>query len=215
VSDSFERIRRVVARIPHGKVMTYGDVARAAGMPGAARSVGYAMRALGKSVPWQRVLGRKNLRTAHITIVDPRGKSEQRRLLEKEGVQLDARGGIALEKFGWPRAPSSPKSRPPKSRSPKSRSPKSRSPKSQPPKSRPRSKAKRAYRIGRWGCHLAARLQKLTCRQSVQTNAGPVAPAPALALALAFAPALASGVPSRLAVCPRASPCVVASRSRE
>jgi len=104
VSDNFERIRRVVARIPRGKVMTYGDVARAAGMAGAARSVGYAMRALGESVPWHRVLGRKNVKTAHITIGDPRGKAEQRRLLEKEGVKLDARGGIALDEFGWPRA---------------------------------------------------------------------------------------------------------------
>ena len=110
MSDSFERIRRVVIRIPRGKVMTYGDVARAAGMPGAARSVGYAMRALGKSVPWQRVLGRKNATTGHITIADPRGKAEQRRLLQKEGIELDARGGIALEKFGWPRSsPRAPK----------------------------------------------------------------------------------------------------------
>jgi len=92
-------------KIPRGRVMTYGDVARAAGMPGAARSVGYAMRALGREVPWQRVLGRKNPRTAHITIKDPRGKAEQRRLLEKEGIKFDARGGVAVADFGWsPRA---------------------------------------------------------------------------------------------------------------
>ena len=101
MTDSFKRIERVVAKIPRGRVMTYGDVALAAGMPGAARTVGYAMRALGRRVPWQRVLGRKNPRTAHITIRDPRGKAEQRRLLEKEGVKLDARGGIALATFGW------------------------------------------------------------------------------------------------------------------
>jgi methylated-DNA-protein-cysteine methyltransferase related protein len=100
-SDSFERIQRVVAKIPRGRVMTYGDVAVAAGLPGAARTVGYAMRALGHAVPWQRVLGRRNPRTAHITIRDPRGKAEQRRLLEKEGVKFDARGGIALSIFGW------------------------------------------------------------------------------------------------------------------
>ena len=88
-------------KIPRGRVMTYGDVARAAGMPGAARTVGYAMRALGRGVPWQRVLGRKNPRTAHITIRDVRGSAEQRRLLEKEGVKFDARGGVALVKFGW------------------------------------------------------------------------------------------------------------------
>ena len=88
-------------KIPRGKVMTYGGVAAAAGMPGAARTVGYAMRSFGRGVAWQRVLGRRNPRTAHITIRDPRSKAEQRRLLEKEGVKFDARGGISLADFGW------------------------------------------------------------------------------------------------------------------
>lgn len=99
--NSFERIRRAVSKIPRGHVMTYGEVAAAAGMPGAARTVGYAMRALGPTVPWQRVLGRRNARSAHITIRDLRSKAEQRRLLEKEGVVFDARGGIDLADFGW------------------------------------------------------------------------------------------------------------------
>jgi len=107
-------------KIPRGRVMTYGDVARAAGMPGAARTVGYAMRALGRDVPWQRVLGRKNLRTAHLTIQGARGKAEQRRLLAKEGVKFDARGGVPLSEFGWAggegpvagRAAARPKTRP-------------------------------------------------------------------------------------------------------
>ena len=101
-TSSFERIRRVVTKIPRGKVMSYGDVAAAAGMPGAARTVGYAMRSFGPSVPWQRVLGRKNPRTLHSTIGDPRSKAEQRRLLEKEGVKLDAHGGY-LEPSSWRR----------------------------------------------------------------------------------------------------------------
>lgn len=101
LSGSFERIARVVAKIPRGRIMTYGDVARAAGLPGAARTVGYAMRALGRTVPWQRVLGRKNPRTAHVTILDPKSKAEQHRLLEKEGVRFDARGGISLQDFGF------------------------------------------------------------------------------------------------------------------
>jgi len=117
MTNSFERIRRVVMKIPRGRVMTYGDVARAAGMPGAARAVGYAMRALGRDVPWQRVLGRKNARSAQITIQNARGRAEQRRLLEKEGVKFDARGGTSLSDFGWAgpgsgRAAARPKIRP-------------------------------------------------------------------------------------------------------
>ena len=88
-------------KIPRGKIMTYGAVAAAAGMPGAARTVGYAMRSFGRGVPWQRVLGRRNVRSAHITIRDPRTKAEQRKLLEQEGVKLDARGGVSLADFGW------------------------------------------------------------------------------------------------------------------
>jgi methylated-DNA-protein-cysteine methyltransferase-like protein len=81
--------------------MTYGMVAAAAGMPGAARTVGYAMHSLGRGVPWQRVVGRKNPRTAHITIRDPRSQAEQRRLLQNEGIQFDPRGGIPLSTYAF------------------------------------------------------------------------------------------------------------------
>jgi methylated-DNA-protein-cysteine methyltransferase-like protein len=98
-ADSFSRLRNVVMKIPRGRVMTYGDLAAAAGMPGAARAAGRAMGAMGPGVPWQRVLGRKDARRAHIT--NERGKLEQRRLLEKEGVTFDAGGGVRLADFGW------------------------------------------------------------------------------------------------------------------
>jgi methylated-DNA-protein-cysteine methyltransferase related protein len=97
--DSLQRFRRVVKRIPRGRVMTYGDLAVAAGMPGAARAAGRAMWAMGPGVPWQRVLGRKDARRAHIT--NERGKLEQRRLLENEGVRFDAGGAVRLAEFGW------------------------------------------------------------------------------------------------------------------
>ncbi|HWA75296.1 MAG TPA: MGMT family protein [Polyangiaceae bacterium] len=112
LSPGYERIRQVVSTIPRGRVMTYGDVARAAGMPGAARQVGYAMHSLGKSVPWQRVLGRKNPRSGHSTINDPQARARQQQLLESEGVRFSASGGVDLTTFGWaPRAPAKPKPR--------------------------------------------------------------------------------------------------------
>ena len=52
----FTTILGVVGRIPRGKVATYGQVAEAAGFPGAARQVVWALRT-GKNVPWHRVLG--------------------------------------------------------------------------------------------------------------------------------------------------------------
>ena len=52
------RIWQVVALIPRGRVATYGDIARQAGMPGAARRVGRALRKLPTDtrIPWHRVL---------------------------------------------------------------------------------------------------------------------------------------------------------------
>ena len=52
------RIHAVVGRIPRGRVATYGQVARLAGLPGHARRVGYALSALpaGSRLPSRRAL---------------------------------------------------------------------------------------------------------------------------------------------------------------
>jgi O-6-methylguanine DNA methyltransferase len=51
------RVLSVVRRIPPGRVATYGDVARAAGQPGAARAVGNIMSRCGtRDVPCHRVI---------------------------------------------------------------------------------------------------------------------------------------------------------------
>jgi len=100
LSQSYRKIFDVVVRIPRGRVMTYGQVARAAGLGGAARLAGYAMRALGERVPWQRVLGAKKKGIAQVTIRDPLIGSEQRRLLEREGVRFSLAGGVDLARYG-------------------------------------------------------------------------------------------------------------------
>ncbi|MCU1438884.1 MAG: DNA-binding protein [Naasia sp.] len=53
--DYTEQVLALVARIPPGRVMTYGDVAWAFGRPGA-RAVGMVMRYHGDAVPWWRVI---------------------------------------------------------------------------------------------------------------------------------------------------------------
>jgi methylated-DNA-protein-cysteine methyltransferase-like protein len=55
---SFERrVLLVVSRIPPGRVATYGDVARLAGRPGAARAVGAILRrARAPGLPYHRVI---------------------------------------------------------------------------------------------------------------------------------------------------------------
>ena len=100
-SETYARIYRVVRRIPQGRVASYGQVARLAGLPGQARLVGYALHALRDgSVPWQRVINARGE-------VSPRSFSgaerEQRLLLEDEGVEFDARGRVSLTRYRWRR----------------------------------------------------------------------------------------------------------------
>ena len=52
----YERIYAAVERIPYGKVVSYGQIARMLGRPRAAREVGRAMRHCPEHLPWQRVV---------------------------------------------------------------------------------------------------------------------------------------------------------------
>ena len=57
MTEFTNRVLTVVRRIPVGKVATYGDVAEAAGRPGAARAVGNIMRdCRQRDVPCHRVI---------------------------------------------------------------------------------------------------------------------------------------------------------------
>lgn len=101
----YVEIYAVARRIPHGRVATYGQVAELAGIPGGARAVGTAMRALKLSdvgpVPWQRVVGKRSARAARISILDPVGGAIQRQILEAEGIAFSPSGAISLAEFGW------------------------------------------------------------------------------------------------------------------
>ena len=53
-----ERVRQIVAQIPAGETLSYGEVARRAGSPNAARAVGAVMRKnYDPKVPCHRVVG--------------------------------------------------------------------------------------------------------------------------------------------------------------
>ncbi|GBD31660.1 DNA base-flipping protein [bacterium HR33] len=95
-----ERIYAVVRRIPRGRVATYGQIARLAGIDGHARQVGYALHSLPaeSDVPWHRVINARG------RISLPKGSHSyllQRSLLEEEGVEFDAQGMVDLSRFGW------------------------------------------------------------------------------------------------------------------
>ena len=99
--EAYSKIYRVVGRIPRGRVMTYGGVAHAAGLPGRARQVGYALHALPEGqadVPWQRVVNARG----RVSLPDWEGSASlQHALLEAEGVSFDQTGRIDLSEYGW------------------------------------------------------------------------------------------------------------------
>ena len=97
--DSYKPIYAVVSRIPRGRVATYGQVARLAGLPGQARLVGYALSAVGvhSGIPWHRVVnaqGRISLRRGGSP-----GGTVQRLRLQREGVRFAFRESIRLDAF--------------------------------------------------------------------------------------------------------------------
>ena len=90
---------QVVQGIPRGHVLTYGEVARLAGMSRAARRVSLAMRRAprGMTLPWHRVV---NSQGKISFPPDSTGFQEQKSRLEDEGVVF-LNGKINLEKFGY------------------------------------------------------------------------------------------------------------------
>lgn len=92
------RILAVVARIPRGRVATYGQVAAEAGLPRRARLVGWVLRRFGHGVPWQRVVGAGGRISPR---GDPDAEALQRELLRGEGVSLGPAGSVDLRTHGW------------------------------------------------------------------------------------------------------------------
>ena len=99
-ASSFPKIYAVVARIPKGRVATYGQIAVLAGLPRRARLVGHALNRLpaDSDVPWHRVVnaaGKISLRAAAL------GHDElQLHLLRREGVRFVG-GAIPLARYRW------------------------------------------------------------------------------------------------------------------
>ena len=82
---SWDRVYQLVKKIPRGRVLSYGALARALRLRGGARSAGRAMAATpsGKGIPWHRVVGERG----KILIREPYA-SLQKKLLESEGVVI-------------------------------------------------------------------------------------------------------------------------------
>ncbi len=98
-SETTERICAVIARIPLGRVLSYGAAAALAGLPNGARQVVRVLHSSAErnSLPWHRLL-RKD---GSIALPAGGGFELQMALLEQEGIEVSPEGRIDIERYGW------------------------------------------------------------------------------------------------------------------
>lgn len=98
MSDFREKVYEIVALIPEGRLMTYGDIAGLAGHPYAARQVGGLAHFGPTDLPWQRVVNRQGaLASGYYG-----GKEGHKLALESEGVLInDDFTVVDFEKRRW------------------------------------------------------------------------------------------------------------------
>lgn len=94
-----ERVYEIVRRIPVGRVMTYGQIAEMLGEGYTPRTVGYVMHAADEeTTPWQRVINSQGACSTGRVIVPP---DKQKRMLEAEGIEFDAKERCDLGRYRW------------------------------------------------------------------------------------------------------------------
>jgi O-6-methylguanine DNA methyltransferase len=97
--DFFDRVYKIVAKIPYGRVATYGDIAEACGIRSSARTVGWALNGAKESgLPCHRVVNRFGALSGKMHFGSPDLMKE---LLLSEGIQFDKDECVFLEKFLW------------------------------------------------------------------------------------------------------------------
>ena len=90
----------LVAEIPTGKVMSYGQIAALCGHPGAARVVGQIAHFGPSELPWQRVV---NATGGMASGFWPEGPSGQARMLREEGIEMHDEKVNMKESVWWPK----------------------------------------------------------------------------------------------------------------
>ena len=88
-----DEVYAVVAQIPAGKIVSYKQIARLIGMPDHARRVGRAMASAPAGLPCHRVVNHAGRNVPCWT--------EQRALLEREGVGFRENGCVDMKHFQW------------------------------------------------------------------------------------------------------------------
>jgi methylated-DNA-protein-cysteine methyltransferase-like protein len=93
------RIVNAVKAIPHGKVSSYRDVARAAGIPNGARQTVRVLHSMSEKhgLPWHRVIRSDGF----IALFQGEGRELQAELLRSEGVEVSQSGKVDMKVFSF------------------------------------------------------------------------------------------------------------------
>lgn len=98
-----EQVYEIVARIPYGRVATFGQIAQMMGRPKCARFVGYASNNKAYwHLPWHRVVFKNG-------VLNPGMPDRQYRALRAEGVKFNKDKTVIMSEFQWhPESDSAP-----------------------------------------------------------------------------------------------------------
>lgn len=92
-----ERVEAIVAQIPRGRVMTYGQLAALCGNPRSSRVVGGIAHFGDPALPWQRVVNKEGgLASGY-----PGGKAGHQAHLESEGVHVSPDFKVDISQLQW------------------------------------------------------------------------------------------------------------------
>jgi methylated-DNA-protein-cysteine methyltransferase related protein len=92
-----DKVVAIIRSVPQGKVISYGQVALYAGLPRAAREVGWILRGSKEDMPWWRVINNKGV----ISIEGnwQADKRTQKQLLEADGVEVSSDMIVDMDKY--------------------------------------------------------------------------------------------------------------------
>ncbi|HLQ95491.1 MAG TPA: MGMT family protein [Pseudogracilibacillus sp.] len=95
MNDFTKQVIELIRAIPEKHVMTYGQIARLAGKEKGARGVSWILHSMSRSyqLPWHRVVNQQGK-------ISHQG-SEQRELLEMEGIEFSVRGKLDLKEYQY------------------------------------------------------------------------------------------------------------------
>lgn len=96
-TDFRKRVETVVAQIPIGRVMTYGQLAALCGNARAARIVGGIAHFGNPNLPWQRVVNKQG----GLALGYPGGRRGHKAVLEAEGYKVSDDYTVEVDKLLW------------------------------------------------------------------------------------------------------------------